>query len=82
MNIKPANVLLFNHENQAANVKLADHGELTHRDFPGADLLTKPPECLEDGAHTAQGDVWQLGVLFFTLLTLESPFAGRTVKRI
>ena len=58
MNIKPANVLLFGLESQQMNVKLADHGEFTHRNVPDADLLTKPFECLDGGAYTAKGDVW------------------------
>ena len=53
------------------NVKLADHGEFTHRNAPDTDLLTKPFECLDGGAYTAKGDVWQLGVLFFTMLIGE-----------
>ena len=58
MNIKPANVLLFGLESHQLNVKLADHGEFTHHDFPNADLLTRPIECLDGDAYTAKGDVW------------------------
>ena len=58
MNIKLANVLLFGNVNTQMNVKLADQGAFTFMDFPGADLLTKPVECLGGDAYTAKGDVW------------------------
>ena len=82
MNIRPANVLLFDIESQQMNVKLADYGEFTHRDVPGADSLTKAFECLDGSEYTAKGDVWQLGILFFTMLTWKLPFAGRNSKKI
>ena len=58
MNIRPANILLYNCGGQHMNVKLADHGEFTHHDSPDADLLTKPAECLIGNAYTAKGDIW------------------------
>ena len=33
-------------------------------------------------AYAAKGDVWQLGILFFTMLTWELPFAGKNVKKL
>ena len=50
--------MLFGNVNKQMNVKLADQGAFTFMDFPGADLLTKPVECLGGDAYTAKGDVW------------------------
>ena len=35
-----------------------------------------PPEFLQEGKYNTSGDVWQLGLIFYAVITLQYPFSG------
>ena len=39
-------------------------------------------ECLDDGEYTKKGDIWQLGLLFCQIITLDFPLAGGNAKSV
>ena len=41
-----------------------------------------PPELLNEGEYSTEGDIWQLGVIFYYLLMLDLPFHGENVKSV
>ena len=40
--------------------------------------LIQPPEYLYDEKYDEKGDIWQLGLLLFELVTLRPLFAAKT----
>ena len=41
-----------------------------------------PPEFLRGGQYTEAGDVWQLGIVLFQMITLGFPYIGLNAKDI
>ena len=44
--------------------------------------MASPIECLCGQKYTLKGEVWQLGVLYFQILTLIIPFTGVNYKSL
>ena len=87
-NLKASNILIFGAGDEIT-VKLTDHDG-----FPGASAdhssnlllidtrLIQSPEYLEDEVFDKNGDIWQLGLILFQMLTLEPLFSAKTESKL
>ena len=57
------------------------------RDFPieipsGSDILYMPPELLLEGKYNTDGDIWQLGLVFYQVLMYDLPFNDENAENL
>lgn len=84
--IKPPNIMLCEHEGKANHVKMLDFGLARLIEEDEEDEVTKAhvigtaaymsPEQIKGEAIDVRVDVYALGVLFFLMLTGETPISG------
>ena len=77
--------VLFYTEDELANIKLINYGlsrkhikSERQRETEGelSALYAVPPEAFR-GAFSAQGDIWSVGVIAYTMLAGHQPFHGQ-----
>lgn len=79
--IKPANIILRNADNQAI---LSDFGlaHLVHDQGRGGTLPFMAPELFKGGEFSVSSDIYALGVTLYQLLSGHLPFHGETRDRL
>eukprot|EP00741_Cyanophora_paradoxa_P001731 tig00000498_g1678.t1 len=84
--LKPQNLLLTE-KSDGAVLKLADFGlarfvsdeTLAAYTLCGTPLYTAPEILMGEETYTAKADLWSTGVIFFEMLTGQSPVTGRNL---
>jgi serine/threonine-protein kinase ULK/ATG1 len=82
--LKPQNLMLMELPNRALVLKVADFGYA--RFYEPATLMEThvgspiymAPEMLANEKYTEKADIWSVGVTMYMLLTLETPYTGRS----
>lgn len=85
--IKLANILLHREKgNSALKVKIGDFGlskTVSHTDAPAGTRLGTPlyfsPELISGKEYTRKTDIWSMGVVFYSLMTRQMPFAAKNM---
>ena len=86
--MKPENILLVSDDPNNFTIKIADLGFAQKFDKEtGLDLvlgtpLYMAPELVKHEKYSEKVDVWSLGVITYQLLSGQTPFDGRNIKKI
>lgn len=88
--MKPANVMLVEHEGNLDFVKLLDFGvalmeaqtRLTQSGMLVGTIHYTAPEQITDNCYTAAGDIYSMGVTFYQLLAGIPVFAGDAITTL
>ena len=79
-NLSTDNILLFNINGkptvQKIDIRESSDGQMSL--MCQNDILIQPPEFFNDHIYDNKGDVWQLGLLFYELITFNGLFTVKT----